>query len=277
MKSISILGCGWLGKPLAVELIKSGYQVSGSTTQENKLDEFKSLGIKPFLIKFDPRLSSGATASSDSTTEHLVFFQADILIISIPPRRKSGGMDPYLEQLNNVVQEILKGSISNVLFISSTSVYADGDRIVSESEADPTSYLVEAENILYNQTKFRTTVIRFGGLVGPGRNPGRFLAGKKDVQGGNHPVNVIHQQDCIGIIKTIIELQAWGEVFNACADHHPTRKEFYSRASVAMKLEAPQFFDSDVSRNKIVGCDKLKTELKYQFIYSDLIEMLKSL
>ncbi|MEO7992062.1 MAG: SDR family oxidoreductase [Chryseolinea sp.] len=269
MKSISILGCGWLGKPLAVELIKSGYQVSGSTTQESKAGELESLGIKPFLIKFDPQLSSGATA-------HREFFKADTLIISIPPRRKSGQTDVYLEQMNNAVQEVLKGSISNVLFISSTSVYTDGDRIVTERDADPTSYLVEAENILRNQTKFKTTVIRFGGLVGPGRNPGRFLAGKRDVQGSNHPVNVIHQQDCIGVIKAIIEQQVWGEVFNACADHHPTRKEFYTRASAVMQLEAPEFLDADVSRNKIVSCDKLKLKLKCHFIHNDLFEMLDS-
>ena len=74
MKSISILGCGWLGKPLGAELIKSGYEVSGSTTQESKLHELEVLGIKPFLIKLDPQLSSGGT------TEHLAFFQADTLI-----------------------------------------------------------------------------------------------------------------------------------------------------------------------------------------------------
>ncbi len=265
---ISILGCGWLGKPLAVELIKSGYNVSGSTTQENKLEEFNSLGIKPFLIKFDPQLSG---------SDYREFFQADTLIISIPPKRKSGQTDVYLEQMNNVVQEILKGSISNVLFISSTSVYTDGDRIVRENDADPNSYLVQAENILRDHTKFKTTVIRFGGLVGPGRNPGKFLAGKKDVQGGNHPVNVIHQQDCIGIVKVILEQQVWREVFNACADHHPTRKEFYSRASAAMQLEVPQFLDEDGSKNKVVDCNKLKTKLHYQYVYSDLIEMLSSL
>jgi len=267
LKSIHILGCGWLGKPLAVELIKEGYHASGSTTQESKVAELESLGIKPFVIKFDPQLTSSATE----------FFQADILIISIPPKRKSGQTDVYLEQMNNVVQAILKGSISSVLFISSTSVYADGDRAVSEIDADPTSYLVEAENIFRSQTKFKTTVIRFGGLVGPGRNPGRFLAGKKDVQGGNHPVNVIHQQDCIGIIKAIIDQEAWGEVFNACAEHHPTRNEFYTRASEVMQLETPQFSKSDVSKNKVVSCDKLKTKLNYQFIYPDVMTMLKSL
>jgi len=268
LKSISILGCGWLGKPLAVELIKAGYPVSGSTTQENKLRELEPLGINPFLIKFDP-LFSGSEAPG--------FFQTDTLIITIPPKRKSGQTDIYVEQIRNVVEEVLKSNIQKVLFISATSVYADGDRVVSETDADPNSYLVHAENILQQQAKFKTTVIRLGGLVGPGRNPGRFLAGKKDVQGGDHPVNIIHQRDCIGIIKTILDKQVWGEVFNACADHHPTRKEFYSAASALMKLEVPQFSDVDVSKNKVVNGVKVKTQLNYNFVYPDPIEMLGSL
>jgi nucleoside-diphosphate-sugar epimerase len=114
-------------------------------------------------------------------------------------------------------------------------------------------------------------------LLGKDRNPGKFLAGKKDIQGGNHPVNVIHQQDCIGIIKSIIELQAWGEVFNACADDHPTRKEFYTQAAERMNLEIPQFSGIDENKSKVVNCDKLKAGLKYEFIFPDPMKMLESM
>jgi len=268
MKSISILGCGWLGKPLAVELIRAGYLVSGSTTQDNKISELESLGIETFLIQFDPHFF-GADAYN--------FFQANTLIISIPPKRKSGQTDLYLEQMQNVVEKVLNGNIQKVVFISSTSVYADGERVVTEDDADCNSYLVQAENILREQTKFKTTVIRFGGLVGPDRNPGKFLAGRKDVMGGNHAVNIIHQQDCIGIIKAILEKQVWGEVFNACADHHPARKEFYSQAARMLNLEVPLFSNADESRNKVVNCDKIKAQLNYNFVYPDPIKMLVSL
>jgi 3-hydroxyisobutyrate dehydrogenase-like beta-hydroxyacid dehydrogenase len=33
-ESISILGCGWLGLPLAGELVREGYAVKGSTNAE---------------------------------------------------------------------------------------------------------------------------------------------------------------------------------------------------------------------------------------------------
>ena len=39
---ISILGCGWLGLPLAVELISKGYKVNGSTTSMTKVRELEA-------------------------------------------------------------------------------------------------------------------------------------------------------------------------------------------------------------------------------------------
>ena len=36
MTKVAILGCGWLGLPLAIKLLKSGYHVNGSTTSEKR-------------------------------------------------------------------------------------------------------------------------------------------------------------------------------------------------------------------------------------------------
>jgi len=52
-KTISILGCGWLGKPLAIKLIKKGNLVKGSTTSKHKFKEFDNLGIQPYLISLE--------------------------------------------------------------------------------------------------------------------------------------------------------------------------------------------------------------------------------
>ncbi|PCH61795.1 MAG: hypothetical protein COC19_04240 [SAR86 cluster bacterium] len=49
-KEISLLGCGWLGFPLAINLTRKGYNVKGSTTSESKLAKLKSNGIIPFCI-----------------------------------------------------------------------------------------------------------------------------------------------------------------------------------------------------------------------------------
>ena len=38
-KIIGILGCGWLGLPLAQQLVEDGHIVRGSTTQNSKLEK----------------------------------------------------------------------------------------------------------------------------------------------------------------------------------------------------------------------------------------------
>ncbi len=263
MRTVSILGCGWLGKPFAATLVKEGYIVYGSTTQDSKVPELAALGIKPFVITFNPQ-AAGSNLGD--------FFQTDILVISMPPRMRTVQPEVYLSQLEHAVQRARQGSIQHILYISSTGVYPDVNRIVTEDDADRESYLVKAESII--RSFGSTTVIRFGGLVGPARHPGRFLAGKKDLSGRNTPVNIIHQRDCIGIMKHIVEQQVWGEVFSACADEHPTREAFYTRASMALNLEPPQFLHDDSNPYKIVSSEKVKQRLGYTFVYPDPIAMI---
>ena len=50
-KIIGILGCGWLGLPLAKQLLKEGYIVRGSTTQASKLDKIKRTGASAFIVR----------------------------------------------------------------------------------------------------------------------------------------------------------------------------------------------------------------------------------
>ena len=52
-KKIAILGCGWLGLPLATSLLSKGYEVKGSTTSESKLDVLKNAGISTFQIQLE--------------------------------------------------------------------------------------------------------------------------------------------------------------------------------------------------------------------------------
>ena len=53
MQKISILGCGWLGIPLAEALIKNGFSVSGSTTSIEKISLLQNLDVEPFLLSIE--------------------------------------------------------------------------------------------------------------------------------------------------------------------------------------------------------------------------------
>jgi len=115
----------------------------------------------------------------------------------------------------------------------------------------------------------KTIVLRFAGLIGYDRMPGRFLSGKRDVKNGNAPVNLIHRDDCIQIIFEIIKQGVWGQILNGCSDMHPLRKDYYSEQAKLIGVDPPTFDDSDTPNFKIISNKKLKKILNYRFKYPD--------
>lgn len=269
--TISILGCGWLGTALGKNLLQKGYIVKGSTATNNRYNELEFTGIQPFYIRIEPDLID---------IDYFSFFNTDVLVIAIPPRRVENITEIFPGQIKKITEFIRQMKIPNVLFISSTSVYESANKEAREGdEGEPEKAsgraILLAEKILLNESDFHTTVIRFGGLIGANRNPGRFLSGKKNVP-ADTPVNLIHRDDCVRIISRIIEENIWGEVFNACSPDHPTKKEFYSRAAEVSDLPAPEF--TNVRENyKIINSDKLIKRLRFTFKYPSPMDYLKEL
>ena len=266
---ISILGCGWLGHSLGKNLVRKGHLVKGSTTTEEKLYELEKSGINPYRVLLNPEY----TGDKD-------FLNSERIVINIPPPKDSGAIESFMaSQLGSILSNVRNFSVSHVTFVSSTSVYPGLNREVFEADAreperEVGRALLKAERMIMDDTSIASTIIRFGGLFGYDRIPGRFLAGKKGLKNGEAPVNLIHRDDCIEIIIRIIEQGVWGEVFNACADVHPTRKEFYTRAAEKAGLPLPEFDESSGLTYKIVNSDKLKSTINYQFQYPDPMEVI---
>lgn len=259
MNTISILGCGWLGLPLGRHLAAAGYTVKGSTTHLSKLDMLHEAGISPFHLQLTPEL----------TSDPKDFFDAEILLINLPPRNRDGIANFHKDQLKAISKEA-KDKIGHIIFISSTAVYPAENNEVNELQASSACLtrggipLLEMENLFVEDPSFKTTVIRFGGLYGPDRHPGRFLTGKKNLAGANSPVNMIHLDDCMGVIQTIIEQNIWGEVFNACSPSDESRQTFYERAAKNLGI-APPTFSTEEAPYKKVTSEKLMTLTGYRF------------
>ncbi len=132
--------------------------------------------------------------------------------------------------------------------------------------------LVKVEQLLLAKSDIEFTILRFGGLIGEDRNPVKYMAGKH-IEKGSTPVNLIHRDDCIGIIERIIQKEAWGEIFNAVADEHPTKSDFYTAAAKAKGLLEPTF-GNETDGHKIISNKKIKNALGYEFIYPGPMGML---
>lgn len=254
-KTISILGTGWLGLPLARHLADLGFTVKASTRSSHRLAEIAANHIEPFIINIDNKLNEIAP-----------FLATDILIINITSKN--------IASFNDLVKQIKQSMVKNVLFVSSTSVYANTNKVVTENDdLMPDHPLLQIENLFRANQQFDTTIVRFSGLIGGSRHPGRFFRNGKVIQEADAPVNLIHRDDCIGIISAIIEHQAWGEVFNACADTHPTKRVFYSFARTILNQALPEFADTSKPHYKIVSNEKIKRLLGYDFVHPDVMKI----
>lgn len=265
---ISILGAGWLGLALGEALVMAGHEVKASTTSEEKLEKIKEKGITPFLIDLD---EDGPLPAE--------FFQAELLIITLPPgRRDPDVIKNYTNRIQQLIQAIRKSPVLHLIYTSSTGVYGDQEGIVTEnspvSPSSPSSKAVyEAERLL-GKTESSLNILRLAGLIGGSRQPGRFLAGKKELKDGEAPVNLVHRDDCIGIILEIIRQKAWKEIFNVCADTHPSRAVFYTEQAEKLGLEPPDFLEEEKTKPyKVVSNEKVKRLLGYRFKYSDVMDV----
>jgi len=264
-KSFSVLGCGWLGLPLASEFVKNGFIVKGSTTSTSKCEILLENGIQPYVLSIDDEI--------DGNLPH--FLQTDILFINVPFRKQKSFLDTY----KTLLKEIEKSTVSHVIFISSTAVYADTNDIVTEDvefTVNPAKKdLIAFEKLFQNNVNFKTTIIRFAGLIGGSRNPGNFFKEERIVKNALAPVNLIHLEDCIGIIKGIIAQEKWNTTYNAAASSHPTKANYYKKATAQIN-KVPATFIEELGDFKIISNQKLLEDLNYTFIYPDLLKGLKA-
>jgi len=252
-RNISILGSGWVGSRLAALFVEQGDCVNISTRTAHKLRQLKASNTTVYQL--DIESLSGNIQD---------FLNAQTLIINITCKNVSA--------FKNLLKEIEISPIQNIIFVSSTSVYPADSGLCRES--DPldcsTHPLLQIEKIFSDNKHFQTTILRFAGLIGPKRHPGRFFNSGKKVRDPQARVNLIYLDDCLNIIKSVVEKQMWGQVFNCCADSHPSKQAYYTKSALALGGNPPEFLKPDISSNKVVCNNKLKALLDYQFIYPDL-------
>lgn len=262
--SISILGTGWLGLPLAIRLQELGYLVKGSTTSEEKVPDLKIKNIKPYLLELT---ESGVEGNISEFLKN-----STILIINIPPGLRKNPESNFVAKIQKIFPFIEISSVKKVLFISSTSVFADHENfpmITSKTSPDATNnsgkQLLEVEELLQSNSHFKTTILRFGGLYDERRHPASMLSKRSDIKNPLAPVNLIHRIDCLGIIQKIIEGNYWNQKFNAASPQHPSKYDYYSKVCREMGLSVPDYDHTVPSEGKIIDASELMSRLSYSF------------
>lgn len=215
----SILGFGWFGEPLGHYLKNLNFKVKGSTRTIEKKERLEKSGLETSIL--NPSVKPDI---SDS----------DIVVINIPP------FEGQIEWFKSWDWKAHHWPV----FISSTSV-------LPHPETKNAELLKSQED--YFKTFKHHTILRFGGLLGNGRHPGKFLSGRKNLEGPHWPVNLLHLEDAVKVTATVIEKKLNHHVFNVVSSDHPTRKDFYTAYCLKNNLPLPEFREADGSEGKLVS------------------------
>lgn len=242
---ITVIGCGWLGLPLLHAFVRAGHIVQGTARTRDSLYRIKDEGGIPLFLRLKGDSPEGETERIASC-KHAV--------ICIPPGREDP--DAYPAQMASLGRLLAAGTAEHVLMISSISVYPEGfsGAVAPVTPAPDTARgrrMLAAEQALREALGDRLCVLRLGGLAGPGRHPGRFLAGRKGLTGGHEPVNMIHREDALGIILGLINGRS-GSCYHAAAPHHPEKAAFYRKMAEEGGFEPPEFSETSGGEGRLI-------------------------
>jgi nucleoside-diphosphate-sugar epimerase len=247
MKSAVILGCGFVGVRTARLFAQAGWNVTGVTRSAASAT---SLAAEPFkAIPCD--ITDPAALSSATDLQN-----PDALISAVSSGR-GGGEDAYravyLRGLENAIACLHP---ARVLFVSSTSVYAqnDGSIVTEESPTDPIAptsrILLEAEALALDHGG---QVARLAGIYGPGRSVllRKFLDQTAVIEGnGARHINQIHADDAAAALFHLITNNLPAGFYNVADDHPITQLACYQWIADALRQPLPPQGPIDTTRKR---------------------------
>jgi nucleoside-diphosphate-sugar epimerase len=246
MKKIVILGCGFVGVRAARLFARAGWDVVGVT---RSVKSAARLAGEPFCV------AACDIADSAILSAKTELHGPDVVISAVSSGR--GGEDAYREvYLRGLQNAIACLSPGRVLFVSSTSVYAqtDGSWVTETSPTEPLSatsrVLREAEDVALAHGGL---VARLAGIYGPGRSVllRRFLDGTAVIEGdGARHINQIHADDAAEALYHLIAHTLPPGIYNVSDDSPMTQLALYELLAARLGRPLPPRGPVDTTRKR---------------------------
>jgi nucleoside-diphosphate-sugar epimerase len=263
---LGILGCGWLGTALALELLRSGIPVKGSRTQAERVTDLNQLGIEGRILSL----------SETGIEGDLSFFEGlQTLVIAIPPGLRKNPKANFIAKIDSLIAHLHKTAIEKIIFTSSTSVYGSATGIVDElSTPQPITtggrQLLEVERRLLSSFPQETIIIRLGGLIGSDRHPIYQLQQRSQIDQASNPINLIHQTDAVAALISTIKHPKKKDCYNLVTPFHPTKVGYYTLLAEQWGMTLPNCVLSEVAPKKI-SSQSYTTDYLFSFVVDKLL------
>lgn len=241
---VLIVGCGYVGLPLGVELIKQGHEVFGLRRSTSGEAELKAAGIKSLVADI--------TRSEDLAGLPGPF---DWVVNTVSSTKGDAEeyREVYFNGTRNLIARLQTAPPQKFVYTSSTSVYGqtDGSMVKESSPAEPASptsrLLVEAEKLLLEAARtegFPAVILRAAGIYGPERGHlfRQYLRNEARIDGkGERIINMIHRDDLVGALLAALQSGRPGEIYNAVDDEPVAQLHFFRWLSETLGKWMPPF------------------------------------
>jgi nucleoside-diphosphate-sugar epimerase len=279
---VLVVGCGYVGLPLALEFARLGHTVFGLRRSTGAQEILRQAGVTPLVADI---------TQPDSLAKMPRDFDWVVNCVA----SGGGGVGEYrtlyLEGMRNLIEWLVPSRANGtprVVYTSSTGVYGqnDGSLVDESSPTQPASetarVLVETEQVLLaagRERSFPAMVLRAAGIYGPERGYllKQFLRGEARIEGaGARTLNMIHRDDLIRAIIAALERGRGGEIYNVTDDEPVSQVEFFQWLAAKLGQPLPPTIPEDAAAprkrgltNKRISNRKLKAELRFGFTFPD--------
>jgi nucleoside-diphosphate-sugar epimerase len=255
---VVIIGCGWLGQQLAADLITQGHQVYASRRLSSALVHLPA-GTTGFVLDLN--------AAVDQNTLTPMLHDA-VVICAIAPGRDQR-QQHYITALQQLAGLVTVAGSRQLIHFSSTGIYQGLQGEVDEAAplqmAEPrVSLLWQGEQALQQFQPALT--LRLAGLMGPGRHPGRFTAGKM-LPDATAPINMLHSADIIVAVKLLLGATPCSGVFNLSCPLTILRQDFYQQAAVSAG-QTPAIFANESGEGRKVNAEKFVRQFNFSYRFA---------
>ena len=274
---VLIVGCGYVGLPLGVELVRQGHEVFGLRRSDSARAELLAAGIQPLVADITKPEDLAALPGP---------FDWVVNTVSSSKGGEEEYRQVYLDGTRNLIAWLAPTGLKKFVYTSSTSVYGqtDGSVVKETSPVEPSSptsrCLVETEKLLLDTAqaqKFPAVILRVSGIYGPERGHLflQYLRNEARIAGkGERLLNMIHRDDLVQVICAALKSGRVGEIYNATDDEPVAQIHFFRWLSESLGKWMPPFATEEENANrkrgltqKKVSNRRLKMELGVQLKY----------
>ena len=236
MESVLIVGCGHVGRRVAVSLHARGQHVTGLVRSTTSAAQLRELGIDALCLDLD----DSASPMPRSGKFGAVCYLAPPPSTGVQDTRMRG----FLESLDKTSPP------RRIVYISTSAVYGDcrGDWITEEQPLQPATdrgrRRLDAERQLQAWAArhgVEWVILRVPGIYGPGKLPlERLRKGLPVLREAEAPyTNRIHADDLATICVAALDSDHHNTVYNVSDGHPSTMTDYFFRVADAAGLPRP--------------------------------------